>query len=89
MHHGLPASCLQHEYCEIIRVTSYLATDVFLRRDDLVHVGSQSGVQRDSLDLAGFHQSVVLVGGLTQHLSVYRIRNLEGRVVQEHLLRTR
>lgn len=59
-------------------VTSYLAADMFFRRDDLVHVGSQSGVQRSSLDLTGLHQCVILTGGLRQHLPVHRIRNLEG-----------
>lgn len=52
-------------------LTSYLATDVFLRRDDLVHVGSQSGVQLDPLDLAGLHQGVELAAGLREHLPVH------------------
>lgn len=59
-------------------VTSYLAGDVLFGRDDLVHVSSQSGIQRSSLDLTGFRQCIILTGGLRQHLSVHGIRNLEG-----------
>lgn len=60
-------------------VTSYLAADVFLRCDDLVHVGSQSGVQWNSLSLTGFDQCLILTCGLGQHLPVHRIRDLEER----------
>lgn len=58
-------------------VTSYLAADVLFRRDDLVHVGSQPGVQWNSLGLTGFDQCVILTGGLRQHLPVHCIRDLE------------
>lgn len=65
--------------------TSYLAADVFFRCDDLVHAGSQAGVQRAPLGLAGLHQSLVLTGGLGQHLFVHGIRDLEeAEGVKEH-----
>lgn len=60
-------------------VTSYLAADMFFRRNDLVHVGPQSGVQRNSLGLTGFDQRFILTRGLRQHLLVHRIRDLEER----------
>lgn len=63
-------------------VTSYLAADMFFRCDDLVHVGSQSGVQWSSLGLTGFNQCLKLSTGLRQHLPVHGIRDLEERVVQ-------
>lgn len=62
-------------------VTSYLAADVLFSRDHLVHVGSQHGIQLRSLDLTGFGQCFVLTGGLSQHLLVHRIRDLEERVM--------
>lgn len=58
--------------------TSYLVGDVLFGCNDLVHVGSQPGVQRDSPGFARVHQLSVLAGGVTQHLPVHRIRDLRG-----------
>lgn len=69
--------CLEATKTRLL-VTSYLAADMLFRRDDLVHVSSQSGIQWSSLDLTGFRQCIILTGGLRQHLSVHGIRNLEG-----------
>lgn len=44
---------------------------------NLVHVSSKPGVQRDLLDFACFHQGIILPSGVTQHLSVHCIRNLQ------------
>lgn len=51
---------------------------MLFRCNKLVHVSSQPGVQWNPLDFACFHQSVILAGGVTQHLPVHRIRNLQG-----------
>lgn len=43
---------------------------MFFRRDDLVHVGSKSCVQLNSLDLTDVHHGAILGAGLGQHLLV-------------------
>lgn len=58
--------------------TSYLVGDMLFRCDNLVHVSSKPGIQRDSLHFAWFHQLFILSSGVTQDLSVHRIRDLQG-----------
>lgn len=67
-----------HSACRCL-VTSYLAADMFFRRDDLVHVCSQSGVQWSFLSLTGFDQRLILSAGLSQNLPVHCIGDLEKR----------
>lgn len=58
--------------------TSYLVGDMLFWCDNLVHVRSKPGIQRDSLHFAWFHQLFILSSGVTQDLSVHRIRDLQG-----------
>lgn len=58
--------------------TSYLVGDMLFWCNNLVHVSSKSGIQRDSLGFACFHQLIILSNGVTEDLSVHCIRNLQG-----------